>query len=475
MSSFISVSESEATDLTNPDVLHRLVKQVMDNGTASTVAEAEAIFKGYKIEIDFQPQGDDELGQQAMLLTCVALAKRVFLGGVTVYGVLSGTQNTPLPLGPTLADAIKSLGGSVSDEKPTGRVRILIGNAIAPTDGFSVRPLASGWRAGIVPGRGPSVLNGKRSLPTSAMFAAALAINEAFLYVNGAAPVAGQRSLGLSLWRLKTDADWTLEDDSEPELTYLPASLWVIGLGHLGQAYLWALGLLPYGYDQALKLVLQDTDAVTSSTESTSILTDTSMVGLKKTRVMMSWGERRGFDVVLHERLFGPWIKRQPFEPPVALCGIDNALGRRALDQAGFDLILEAGLGQGHRDFRTMRIHTFPGSRSSGEIWKRNRTRDEDIVQNPAYENLLSQGRLDQCGVTLLAGKAVGAPFVGAVAAALVLSELLRVLHGGCLNQLIDFDLLSVDERSVVPSKQNLSDFNPGFVMANEIESQPMS
>jgi hypothetical protein len=72
--------------------------------------------------------------------------------------------------------------------------------------------------------------------------------------------------------------------------------------------------------------------------------------------------------------------------------------------------------------------------------------------------------------VTLLAGKAVGAPFVGVVAAALVLSELLRVLHGGCLNQLIEFDLLSVDERSVVPSKQNFSDFNPGFVMANQIE-----
>ncbi len=71
-------------------------KQVMDNGTASTVAEAESIFRGYKIEIDFQPQGDDELGQQAMLLTCVALAKRVFLSGVRVYGVLSGTQNTPL-------------------------------------------------------------------------------------------------------------------------------------------------------------------------------------------------------------------------------------------------------------------------------------------------------------------------------------------------------------------------------------------
>jgi hypothetical protein len=70
--------------------------------------------------------------------------------------------------------------------------------------------------------------------------------------------------------------------------------------------------------------------------------------------------------------------------------------------------------------------------------------------------------------VTLLAGKAVGAPFVGAVAAALVLSELLRVLHGGGLNQLIDFDLLSVEERSIVPNRRNFAEFNPGFVMVQE-------
>jgi hypothetical protein len=166
----------------------------------------------------------------------------------------------------------------------------------------------------------------------------------------------------------------------------------------------------------------------------------------------------------MHERLFGPWIKRQPFEPSVALCGIDNALGRRWLDQAGFDFVLEAGLGHGYRDFRTMRIHSFPGSRSSQEIWKPKSIRRENIVGSPAYENLLAQGQLDQCGVTLLAGKAVGAPFVGAAAAALILSELLRVLHGGGLNQLIDLDLLSVEERLVVPNKVNFAGFNPGFV-----------
>ena len=33
--------------------------------------------------------------------------------------------------------------------------------------------------------------------------------------------------------------------------------------------------------------------------------------------------------------------------------------------------------------------------------------------------------------MTLLASKAVGAPFVGSIAATLVLSEVLRMLHGG--------------------------------------------
>jgi hypothetical protein len=213
---------------------------------------------------------------------------------------------------------------------------------------------------------------------------------------------------------------------------------------------------------------LQDTDRVTPSTESTSILTDASMVGQRKTRVLASWAERRGFQTEIYERLFGAWIRRQNFEPTVALCGIDNALGRRALDEAGFDLVLEAGLGRGHRDFRTMRIHSFPGSRSSQDIWKRTDAVREDTTQQAAYEDLLKKGALDRCGITLLAGKSVGAPFVGVTAAALVLSELLRILHGGSLNQLIDIDLLSVEHRTVVPNAVFLHENNPGFAMVGD-------
>ena len=60
----------------------------------------------------------------------------------------------------------------------------------------------------------------------------------------------------------------------EPALQLLPSSLWLIGLGHLGQAYLWALGLLPYTQASSLRLVLQDIDIITPSTESTSILSE---------------------------------------------------------------------------------------------------------------------------------------------------------------------------------------------------------
>src|SRR5262245_9648156 len=105
-------------------------------------------------------------------------------------------------------------------------------------------------------------------------------------------------------------------------LTLLPTNLWLIGLGHLGQAYLWALGLLPFTNPEEVRLVLQDVDIITPSTESTSILTDASMVKHKKTRVMATWAERRGFTTAIHQRLFDASFRRQEDEPTVALYGL---------------------------------------------------------------------------------------------------------------------------------------------------------
>lgn len=66
--------------------------------------------------------------------------------------------------------------------------------------------------------------------------------------------------------------------------------------------------------------------------------------------------------------------------------------------------------------------------------------------------------------MTLLAGKAVGAPFVGSVAACLVLSEVLRLLHTGPLHLLVNLDLRSVDHRAVAARANDFGSFNPGYV-----------
>jgi hypothetical protein len=453
------------TDQISPDSLHRLVKQAIDSGAAASVAEAEALFRGYRLTVEFDSACLSDPVQHAALLTTVALGRRVFLGGVEVVGPLKAPLMLAMPFGGTLADSVQALGGRLSGGGGSTPTIVIGGGTAKRREGFCVRTAAKGWRGGILPIHSELQPSGAEAMPLSGMLAAALAVNEAFLHVNGASPAAGRRALGLSLWNPDADVDWLQPDTEEPVLTYLPSRLWLIGLGHLGQAYLWALGLLPYRDPADLTLVLQDIDVITKSTDSTSILTDAELVGQKKTRAMAAWAERRGFSTSIHERAFAADFKRQADEPAVALCGLDNATGRRALDQVGFDLVVEAGLGRGHRDFRTMRLHTLPGRRAAADIWKR-RIEVERVADQPAYAKLLSDGVLDRCGMTLLSGKAVGAPFVGSIAGTLAVAEVLRLLHGGPAHQLIDVDLLSLDQRQTVRHSSDFSALNPGFVVA---------
>jgi len=445
------------------ETLHRLIKHALDSGAAGTLREAEELFRGYRIAFVIGKEQACQPMEQATLLTAVALACRVFLGGVLVEGSLDVPLRVGEARGDTLRDAIAELGGEVSGSA-LDRPKIIIGGPPVPhSEGFCIRTICAGWRGGIAPGHSRVAPTAGPEMPLAAMLSAALAINEAFLYVSGGTPAAGHRVVGLSLWDPAANTDWLTETGGEPQLTYLPSQLWLIGLGHLGQAYLWGLSLLPYADPASLSLILQDVDVVTPSTLSTSILSDQTMLSRKKTRVMATWAEHRGFKTSICERLFDASVQRQVGEPAIGLCGLDNALGRLALDKVGFDFVVEAGLGRGYRDFRTMRIHTLPNGRATSDLWRAD-VPTVAIQEGPAYKAMLKSGELDKCGVTLLAGKAVGAPFVGAVAASLALSEILRLLQGAPVNQLIDLDLQSVEHRSVVRNSCDFSSLNPGFV-----------
>lgn len=446
------------------DRLHRLMKEALDRGTVASIEEAEARFARYRLVLEIDANAIANPAHQATLLTAVTLGRRVFLGGVFVHLEADARRLPPLPLARTLSEAVVQLGGQIVNESlPDSLPHVRIGgNPRARTRPFEIRTLCFGWRGGIVPVDSADERDGQ-TLVLAGMLAAGLAVNEAFLYARQETGLAGERAVGLSLWDPHPELDWLTAPVTEPALALLPARLWMLGLGHLGQAFLWALGLLPYAKPNALELILQDIDIITPSTESTSILSDGSLVNQKKTRAMAAWAETRGFSTSIQERRFAAGFRRQDEEPSILLCGLDNALGRRALDSAGFDFVVEAGLGRGYQDFRTLRLHTLPASRSAADIWPVT-VESPAAIAAPAYTKLLRDGILDRCGMTLLAGKAVGAPFVGAVAATLVIAEVLRLLHGGPLLQLLDLDLEWPEHRTIVLQRHDFSRLNPGFL-----------
>ncbi|PWR12134.1 hypothetical protein DKT69_24865 [Micromonospora sicca] len=74
----------------------------------------------------------------------------------------------------------------------------------------------------------------------AAIAAAALGVHEAFGALrNRPGSDAGWRTITVNLWQPGTSADG-------PELTHAPAAWWIVGLGHLGQAYTWVMSWLTY-------------------------------------------------------------------------------------------------------------------------------------------------------------------------------------------------------------------------------------
>ncbi len=444
------------------DSLHRLVKLALDSGEAVSPKEAEHIFLQYRLHIHLGAGWADTLAGEAAFLTALNTAARAFLGGVVVSGETDRTLRVPLFAGKAVAEVVPALGGRLVAQFPTEVPTVVIGRwDIRKMPSFCIRLCYDGWQASCVPVQAPMALAGHMDNPLAGIAAAALAVNEAFLHARGDLPIAGDREVGISLWNPAVIDDWASEQYRGPDLEYLPASLWLIGLGHLGQAYAWALGMLPYMENCRPYLVLQDVDTVVESNLSTCMLVSKKDVGQRKTRVVANCLEAVGFRIDIVERRFSDLQRVTPSEPATALFGVDNIVARRAIDAAGFGLVVEAGLGSGYRDFRNIRTHVFPGPRRSVETWSATDAVQGTVNLKPAYENL-AKVLNDRCGVTQLATRAVATPFVGSMAAALVLADVIRLLHGGKICATIDLQLKDLRYRTAVPMASKL--ITPAFV-----------
>lgn len=436
--------------MVDSSTLHRGAKYFMDNGQAATHGEAMALLRSFGLTIHVGKAIGSSRAQQVALLTLVNVARRSFLAGVEVVGLSDAKPLTRLTRAKSLARAVEQYGGRVVKRaNPAWPVAIISDAPKAAAKGPVWRLTWSGWRGGVIPAGAGEAHRDDEAMPLAPVLAAACCAAEAFAYHAKDHVMAGRRPLGLSLWH--PGADWLTADTSEPVLAWLPSQLWLIGLGNLGQACAWVLATLPYADTKQVKLVLQDDDRLAKSNDSTSLLSFIRDVGCRKTRKIGAWLDARGFDTYLLESRFGPWTTRTADDPTVALCGVDNPIARAALEYPGFGLVVEAGLGAGPEAFRSLSLHSFPASRRAENIWAKDvGVATAYVEEMPAYQAMRKAGA-DACGLTQLAARTVGAPFVGLIAGILVVAELLRRLHGGVALELLAGSASALDAVETVP------------------------
>lgn len=407
------------------DSLHRLAKALIDSGESASISEALDTFSRYGVRIRFDGETYQDVGQQILALTAINCAARSFQGNVLIEGE-DFELTAPGFIGQRLQTFLDWAGVKAQTPIEAGRwPRILVsGDRVGRDDIYA---WSAGWDFGI----GSPRLSGGPVFAPACVAAAGLALSEAFSLLRGDNPYAGKRRLELSLWEPRaSSAEAGGAIDVPPQ-----EALWLIGLGHLGQAYAWTLGFLPAG---SRPVFLQDVDVVSPSNLSTSMVSHAPDVGRKKTRIVAGWLEERGYCTALVERRFDETQRVRPEEPGIALFGVDNAAARRVIESAGFRLVIDAGLGSGFNDFRGLRLRAFPGPSVAASLWASEAP--PHALLAPAYRQLLMAGA-EPCGVTTLATRAVGAPFVGCVAASYVLAERIRRQLGGAGIGFLDMHL----------------------------------
>lgn len=384
----------------------------------------------------------------AAVLTLANLAPRVFKRPLQVDGtdgVLADRVRVRWPAS-TLGEALRQLGCERTSTPRDDGAALLLGGAPGP----GLRLSCAGWSARVSPSDWGGDLAGTEGNVLAGIISAGLALSELFSMRLGLSPESGRRPTEFSLWRPDlSPADHTAIG---PDLAYLPSEAWVLGLGHVGQGFLWALSLLPFENPGAVALVLQDFDRAVSANVGTQCLMSHCDAGKRKTRLCREFLERRGFDPAIIDARFDERTRRHADQPAVAVCAFDGQGPRWLLDDAGFDQVVVAGVGGRVADFDEVQVHGLPlAGCSARDIWtpgQGDAFATRLAAQNRFYRSVLEQHR---CGELELAGTSVAVPFVGGVAGAMLVAELVRTLMGGPQISFTRLHLRNVEERRVRP------------------------
>jgi hypothetical protein len=396
----------------------RITKAFTDASRVNSFREAEARLDAVHVAVVV---GADQLATvagQAAALTAIVTARKCF-GRVTLVSATDAALASRLPLGDTLQRAARRLGARISETPPAKTTHTIIIGDTPRGNRWSVHCWWHRWLSG-TRARGESLGDSRLSL--SGVFAAALAVRQVFAGV-----LAGRhlrpRDATISLW-----TPWMGVDRSNigPQALDVPDKFWILGLGHLGQGFIWNLCFLGAEGGRA---IVQDDQPIGEENEATSVLVSNDDIGENKTRIASRWLSAAGWKADIIERRHHGDIQLNPDDPPYLLSGLDRIEPRRIMANHGFDYMIDAGLGHGPHDFEAIQLRVITKGAPFDDLWSDTDPTLEAVSSDrqagAAYKDL--ERHIGQCGTVSFAEASTSVPFVGAATGALVIAQAIRL------------------------------------------------
>lgn len=411
----------------------RIAKALVDRLTdAMSFEDSEAFLRATKVAICLDGAIAASPAAQAAALTAMTTAVKCF-GSAVIVADSATPLLKPLRYGATIGEAAAFFGATLSSAVPKDTTHtILIGDCRPEKPGDFVRCWWEGWCAGVLPAWDDREL-GSGLNPLGGVAAGALAVREVFAARIGNSR-AGKRASLLSLWQ-----PWMPYDKASagPAAVVLAAKLWFVGLGHLGQGFLWSLAQLPVAGGW---LVLQDDQKAGEENEATGLLTyGENDIGERKTRVAASWF-KPAWDTSLIERRHHGDIRVTVDDPTILFAGLDNVPARLNVAGAGFDYVVDAGVGHGAVDFESFQLRVLRKGADLAKQWSApENAKDVDaMLEREGYRDLAKK---DRCGAFELAEGSVAVPFVGAFVGAIGVAQAMRVSSGHVTAEFLQAEL----------------------------------
>jgi molybdopterin/thiamine biosynthesis adenylyltransferase len=385
------------------------------------------------------------LTEQMAFITAVNIAKRVFLGGVNCI-LPEVVPNLLVLKSNSFTDLVIYYGGTLTTVTPDKNdVKLLFGAECYDDNCLEV--VAEGWRGGVNFHDQERIIFAKKDNPISLgpVAAASLACYFAFCKIFKLIDSDLVINTGVSLWNINSGTEWHKNSNDGPRNINMPRKIWALGLGHLGQAYLWTCGLMPFNDPSKVLFLLQDDDIVESENIGSQVLCNDSDIGFPKTRACLKFLEDLNFKTRIVEKRFLPgnseeeWIMKFPF----LLNGVDNVLTRRIINKNYHKLFLDGATNGSSSLFDSFTLKNVTYIEKALDIiWPITET-GESVLHKNLNERYNKE---NNCGILTNIG--ISVPFVGLFGATFLIAELLRSLNEGTIYSIVSVrmsDLSSIN------------------------------